>query len=78
MIECIGVRVKDRKRLDVVAFAGGRRIEGTSFGEEFGALGEGSFARTIPELVVEGHGLPPVSHRAVRIFFGDFLELRVG
>ena len=78
VVEFIGVRVKDGKRQDVVAFAGGRRLEGTSFGEEFGALGEVCFAGAIPEFVVEGHCLSPVSHCAALIFFSDFLELRVG
>jgi hypothetical protein len=78
VVEFIGVRVKDGERQDVVAFAGGRRLEGASFGEEVGALGEVGFAGAIPEFVVKGHCLSPVSHCAARIFFGDFLELRVG
>jgi hypothetical protein len=78
VVESIGVRVKDRERQDVVAFAGGRRLQGASFGEEFGALGEVAFAGAIPEFVVKGHCLSPISHCAARIFFGDFLELRCG
>ena len=78
VVEFIRVRVKDRERQDVVAFAGGRRLEGASFGEEFGASGEVRFAGAIPEFVVKGHCLSPVSHCAARISFGDFLELRVG
>jgi hypothetical protein len=78
VVEFISVRVKDGERQDVVAFAGRRRLEGTRFGEEFGALGEVCFAGAIPEFVVEGHCLSPVSHCAARIFFGDFLELHVG
>ena len=48
VVEFISVRVKDGERQNVVAFAGGRRLEGTSFGEEFGALGEVCFAGAIP------------------------------
>ena len=78
VIEFIDVRVKDGERQDVIAFAGSRRLDRASFGEEFGALGEVGLAGTIPEFVVQGHCLSPVSHCAARIFFGDFLELRVG
>jgi hypothetical protein len=78
VVEFIGVRVKDGERQDVVAFAGGRRLEGASCGEEFGASGEVGFAGAIPEFVVKGHCLSPVCHCAARISFGDFLELRVG
>jgi hypothetical protein len=78
VVEFIGVRVKDGERQDVVAFAPGRWLEGTSFGEEFGALGEVGSAGAIPEFVVKGHCLSPVSHRAARVFFGDFLELCLG
>ena len=78
VVDIIGIRVEDGERLDIVAFAGCRRLEGASFSKKFGALGEVSFGGAIPEFVVKGHRLSPVSHCAARIFFGDLLELRVG
>ena len=75
VIDFSGVGVKDSQRIDVVTLAGGRRIERARFGQQFGAVLEISLRRAIPELVIQAHGLAPVSHRAGGVFFLYFLKL---
>ena len=62
---------------DVAALAIGSRTKPTSTGDFFSALAKGVRSWPIPELVVQGHGLAPVAHRARRVTTrGDFEFLR--
>src|SRR5262245_5391755 len=70
--------VKDGKRLNEVALALGLCLDHFCFSKQLLSPLPVSFCWTVPELVIETHGLSPVSDSASRVLFSNLLELLAG